>query len=311
MRLSIVTTLYRSQPHLAEFHRRASAVARELVADDFEMILVNDGSPDGALEDVVQISREDEHVIVVDLSRNFGHHKAMMAGLENAEGELVFLIDSDLEEEPEWLTAFHRHLLDERADVVYGRQADRKGAWFERWSGELYYSVFNRLCSIEHPRNIVTTRLMTRRYVQALLQHQERELVISCLWLITGFKQVEHVVRKHMSSRTTYSFSKKVDHAANAIVSFSEVPLKFIFYLGLVVFACSLACAIYLISLRLHRSQVVDGWTSVMVSVWLLGGMIISFVGVIGIYVSKVFSETKQRPRTIVREIYGKSIPKP
>jgi len=309
MKLSIVSTLYGSSAHVAEFHQRASAAARALVGSDYEVVLVNDGSPDDSLDLALRISGQDERVVVVDLSRNFGHHKAMMAGLENARGELIFLIDSDLEEEPEWLAEFHRLLVAGHADVVYGRQKDRKGKWFERWSGELYYSIFNWLCNIKHPRNIVTARLMTRRYVDALLQHRERELAISCLWLITGFKQVEQVVNKHMSSGTTYSISKKVDHAINAITSFSETPLKLIFYVGLAVVGGAVLFATYLIGLRLYRSQAVDGWTSVMVSIWLLGGMIISFVGVVGIYLAKVFSETKQRPRTIIREIHGRSHP--
>ena len=310
MKLSIVGTLYKSSPHIDDFYRRATAAAKGLVNDDYEIVLVNDGSPDQSLEQAIALSQADGRVVVVDLSRNFGHHKAMMTGLEHADGELVFLIDTDLEEDPEWLLEFHKIMVDSRADVVFGRQADRKGRWFERWSGEIYYSIFNWLCNIEHPRNIVTARLMTRRYVHALLQHRERELVISCLWIVTGFKQVENVVRKHMSSPTTYNLSKKIEHATNAITSFSAVPLKIIFYVGVVVFGCAMLYASYLIARRLYLSEVVDGWTSVMVSIWLLGGLIISFVGVVGIYLSKVFSETKQRPHTIIRQVYGKSLPR-
>lgn len=310
MKLSIVATLYKCSPYIGEFYRRATAAAKVLANDDYEIVLVNDGSPDHSLEDAIALSEADSHVVVVDLSRNFGHHKAMMTGLEHAVGELVFLIDSDLEEEPEWLVEFHQLMADAGADVVYGRQADRKGKWFERWSGEVYYSIFNWLCNIEHPRNIVTARLMTRRYVDALLQHRERELVISCLWVVTGFKQVEKIVRKHMSSATTYSLSKKIEHATNAITSFSAVPLKIIFYVGVVVFGCAMLYASYLVARRLYTSEAVDGWTSVMVSIWLLGGLIISFVGVVGIYLSKVFAETKQRPHTIIRQVYGKSLPR-
>jgi len=306
VKLSIVTTLFRSSPYLDEFHRRATAAAASLVGDDYEIVMVNDGSPDTSLEQAIELSTRDPHVVVVDLSRNFGHHKAMVAGLEHADGELLFLLDSDLEEEPEWLPEFHRALLAERADVVYGRQQERKGGWFERWSGEAYYSVFNWLCNIEHPRNIATARLMTRRYADALLQYRERELVISCLWVIAGFKQVEQLVRKHATSRTTYSLLSRAALAAGAITSFSEVPLKLIFFVGLFVFGCALLYASYLIALRFYMSQALDGWTSVMVSIWLLGGMIISFVGVVGMYLSKVFVETKQRPLTIVREIHGK-----
>lgn len=307
MKLSIVATLYRSAPYIAEFHRRCTEAARALAGDDYEIVLVNDGSPDDSLEMAVRLTASDPRVVVVDLSRNFGHHKAMMTGLEHARGERIFLIDSDLEEEPEWLAGFARAMDEEQVDVVYGRQEERKGNWFERWSGELYYTVFNWLTDIDHPRNIVTARLMTQRYVQALLRYRERELVISCLWVSAGFRQSEKVVHKHGDSPTTYSLSRKIAHAVNAITSFSEVPLRLIFYVGMAIFTLALVYALKLVVARLVFAEIVDGWTSVMVSIWVLGGLIISFVGIIGIYLSKVFSETKQRPYTIVREVHGQS----
>lgn len=305
MKLSLVATLYNSALHINEFYDRASAAARKLVGEDYEIVLVNDGSPDSSLDLAVKLTKIDAHVVVVDLSRNFGHHRAMLAGLAQARGERIFLIDSDLEEEPEWLADFAATMAVEAADVVYGVQETRKGNWFERWSGELYYTVFNYLANIDHPRNIVTARLMSRRYVDALLQFREREMVISCLWVITGFKQCARPVKKHMGSATTYSLAKKIGYATNSITSFSEVPLRLIFYIGLIIFAGALLYAGYLVFHKLVLAAPVDGWTSVMVSIWLLGGMIISFVGLIGIYLSKIFSETKQRPSTIVREIHG------
>jgi putative glycosyltransferase len=307
MRLSIVATLYQSGPYITEFHRRASVAARSLVGDEYEIVLVNDGSPDNSLDIAVQLTESDSHVVVVDLSRNFGHHKAMMAGLEHACGEKVFLIDSDLEEEPAWLIDFSEQMTTEKTDVVYGVQQKRKGGWFERWSGSVYYTIFNWLSEIEHPRNIVTARLMTRRYVNALLSHREREMVISCLWVIAGFKQSSRAVRKQMGSSTTYSFFKKLDHLVNAITSFSAAPLRMIFYCGVVVSCAAMLYASTLIYRHFFTLHPVDGWTSIMVSVWVLGGMIISFIGIIGIYLAKIFSESKQRPYVIVREIYGKS----
>ncbi|OQW92256.1 MAG: glycosyl transferase [Thiotrichaceae bacterium IS1] len=306
MKLSIVATLYQSALYITEFCQRASAVAQQLVGEDYEIVLVNDGSPDNSLDIAVKLTETDHHIIVVDLSRNFGHHKAMMAGLDYSIGEKVFLIDSDLEEEPEWLISFSEQMTAEKSDVVYGVQSVRKGDWFERWSGAVYYSIFNWLSNIDHPKNIVTARLMTRRYVNALLSHREREIVMSCLWVITGFKQCSQTVKKHTTSNTTYSLSKKFGHLVNAITSFSEAPLKMIFVCGIVVFCGSILYAADLIFNRLFMSQPVDGWTSIMVSIWVLGGMVISFIGVIGIYLAKIFSETKQRPYVIIRDLYGK-----
>jgi putative glycosyltransferase len=307
MKLSIVATLYQSSSYINEFHVRASASAKQLVDDDYEIVLVNDGSPDNSLDLAIRLTEQDSHVVVVDLSRNFGHHKAILAGLAHARGEQIFLIDSDLEEEPEWLENFASTMAIKDADVVFGVQEARKGDRFERWSGELFYTVFNYLAHIEHPRNIVTARLMSRRYVDALMQFRERELVISCLWVIAGFKQCALPVKKHGHSLTTYSLSRKFGHAINAITSFSEVPLKLIAHVGLSIFMVALFFAGYLVLQKLVLGTPMDGWTSVMVSIWLLGGMVISFLGVIGIYLSKIFSETKQRPSFIVRAIYGRS----
>lgn len=304
MKLSIVTTLYHSQDSVNEFHRRASDAARELVGDDYEIIFVNDGSPDNSLDLAVELTRRDRYVTVVDLSRNFGHHKAMMAGLSYAKGASVFLIDSDLEEDPEWLSSFSEQMEREGCDVVYGVQEKRKGGWFERWSGSLYYWFLGLMLSIEHPKNITTVRLMMRRYVDALLLHGERELVISCLWVITGFKQCPLIVQKKSSGRSTYNIIRKFSHMVNTVTSFSARPLIAIFFTGVTIFAGTSAYALVLVVRRLFFFKPLAGWTSIMVSVWLLGGIIISFIGVIGIYLSKIFTETKQRPTTIVREVF-------
>ena len=210
MKLSIVATLYQSAPYIIEFHQRASAAALSLVGKDYEIVLVNDGSPDNSLDLAVQITERDSHVVVVDLSRNFGHHKAMMTGLAHTKGDHVLLIDSDLEEEPECLIAFAEQMQSQRCDVVYGVQEQRKGGWFERWSGQWFYFVFNVLTGLAVPANIVTARLMTRRYVDALLLHREREILIAGLWQITGFDQRSQVVKKHSSSETTYTLRKQM-----------------------------------------------------------------------------------------------------
>jgi len=306
MKLSIVATLFQSASHIKEFHERTSETAIQLVGDDYEIVLVNDGSPDNSLDLAVRLTEQDPHVIVVDLSRNFGHHKAMMTGLAHAKGELVFLIDSDLEEEPEWLESFARQMNQERCDVVYGVQERRKGNWFERWSGKWFYRFFKALTGLALPENVVTSRLMARRYVEALLCHQEREVFMAGLWHITGFDQRPQVIKKHNTSETTYTFRKKMSLLVNSVTSFSNAPLVSIFYIGVAISLFALAYIAYLVTHWLFLEKPMSGWTSVMASIWLLGGMVISFIGIVGIYLSKIFSETKQRPYTIVRQIYAK-----
>lgn len=302
MQLSIVSTLYRSAAHLDEFHARISAEARQLT-DDFEIILVNDGCPGDSLAVALRLQAADPHVVVVDLSRNFGHHRAMMAGLAQAAGEHIFLIDCDLEEPPESLGVFAERFSRGDCDVVYGVQAQRKGGWFERVSGGMFYSLFNRLTGLNMPKNILTSRLMSRRYVDALVRHEERELFLAGLWHIVGFEQVPSTVVKTSTSETTYTFRKKVALLVNSVTSFSDKPLIYIFYVGLLISLTAAAAAFYLVYRRLVHDDTLIGWTSVMVSIWLLGGLVILFLGVIGIYLSKVFIETKRRP-ILVRHVY-------
>ncbi len=305
MKLSIVATLYQSAPYIEKFHQRATEVAREFAGDDYEIVLVNDGSPDRSLDLVIRLTEEDPHVIGIDLSRNFGHHKAMMAGLAAAKGEYVFLIDSDLEEEPEWLLSFAQQMQADRSDVVYGVQDRRKGSLFEAASGWFFYRTFRLLTGIEQPDNIVTARLMTRRYVKALLSHRERELNIGGLWVVTGFKQSQRTIRKHATSPTSYTLARKFSHLVNAITSFSSLPLVFTFYTGLLISASAGLFIAYLAFLYFYVSTPPDGYTSIIASIWLFSGLIILFIGIQGIYISKIFSEVKQRPYVIVRQVYG------
>ena len=151
MKLSIVTTLYRSEPYITEFYQRVCAVASQLVGDDFEIIIVNDGSPDNSLDVAIQLHKTDSHITVIDLSRNFGHHKAMMTGLGYTRGQHIFLIDSDLEEEPEWLLTFHELLNKHQVDVVFGVQTVRRGNLYERITGQIFYRLFRFMTDIAQP----------------------------------------------------------------------------------------------------------------------------------------------------------------
>lgn len=307
MKLSIVATLYKSAPYIEEFYQRTTTVARQLVSDDYEIILVNDGSPDNSLELAARLTQIDSHVTIIDLSRNFGHHLAIMTGLKHTCGRQIFLIDSDLEEEPEWLLGFASKMAQDDCDVVYGVQEKRReNGFFERLSGKLFYRMFRLLTSLDLPNDIVVARLMSHRYVSALLQHEEREVFIAGLWVVTGFDQRAITVTKHSTSKSTYTLRRKLSHLVNSVTSFSNVPLIGIFLVGC---ALSFFAGIYVMYLFINWiffASPPSGWTSVMASIWLLGGLLILFIGIIGIYLSKIFTETKRRPSTIIRQIYGK-----
>ena len=306
MKLSIVTTLYQSAPYINKFHERASSSAKQMVGDDYEIVIVNDGSPDNSLDLAIRLTEQDSHVVLVDLSRNFGHHKAMMTGMAHTKGELIFLIDSDLEEEPEWLLKFDEQMVKERCDVIYGVQVARKGSVFERVTGAIFYKLFRKLTGINQPDNIVTARLMTQRYVKALISHRERELNIGGLWITTGFKQANQLVRKHSTSPTSYTLTGKLGHLINAITSFSSLPLILTFYSGLFISITAFFFIAYLFLQFFLIASPPSGYTSLIASIWFFSGLIILFLGLQGIYLSKIFSEVKQRPYSIIRHVYRK-----
>ncbi len=303
--LSIVTTLYKSEQFVEEFCRRTLAVG-EKVSSSLELILVDDGSPDGSLAKALECAKGDPRITVVELARNFGHHRALMTGLEVANGDLVFLIDSDLEEAPEDLERFHAKLVSEKeVDVVYGVQEQRKGGFFEKWTGDLFYLIFNYLSDTKVPANFVTSRLMTRHYVDALLEYKERELFLGGIWALTGFRQEPIVVKKDSRGSSSYTLRKRISLFVNSITSFSNKPLVLIFYIGLVLMFIALLAGSVLVALRLSGYVFSIGWSSLMLSLWFLGGLTIFSLGVVGIYISKIFTETKIRPYVTIRKMHG------
>ncbi|MHC4777593.1 MAG: glycosyltransferase family 2 protein [Planctomycetota bacterium] len=307
MNLSIVTTLYKSESFVKEFHRRISAVAKKHT-DDFEIVYVDDGSPDGSGKAVRELAG-DARTILVELSRNFGHHPAMMAGLAHAKGDRIFLLDVDLEEEPEWLSSFWLELESKDADVVYAVQGSRIGGPMKRISGWLFYSLFNLMSETRIPRNLCTARLMTKPYVDALLSAKDSNIFLAGLMSWAGFRQVPIKVKRSPrpnSSGSSYTFTRMISLALDALTSFTSYPLKVIFILGLIISTISGGVGLYLLLRKLIApdSIGITGWPSIMVSIWFLGGIIIFFIGVVGIYISKIFAETKERPIYIVRKIH-------
>ena len=302
MEMSVVATLYRSSAYIGEFYQRVCAVMQHMSILDFEIVFVNDGSPDNSLEVAIALAKSDARVTILDLSRNFGHHKAIMAGLEHARGKYIFLLDSDLEEEPEWLIDFSNIMQARNADVVYGVQRVRKGKFFERLSGSLFYKLMDVVSHTDYPRDVVTARLMTRQYLDALLQNTEREFFLVSIYHTTGFLQVAHDVKKHATSPTTYTWHKKLTHVLNAVTSY-ETPLMWVFYMGLFVLLTAILFVFYLIVSYMFFGNIVIGWTSLVVSIWCVGGAIMTILGLIGMYLSRIYVEVKQRPRTIVKSI--------
>jgi putative glycosyltransferase len=309
MQLSVVTTLFQSAPYIDEFYRRVRADA-EKISSDLEFVFVDDGSTDRSLETALDLQKQDGRILVVDLSRNFGHHKAIMTGLKYARGDLVFLIDVDLEEPPEILGPFFEALNKENVDAVYGVQAPRHGPWLTRTLANLFYWIFEILSDYRIPPHSLTARLMTRRYVDELVRHKEHLSNLIGLWELTGFKQAALGVRKSpFKGTTTYTFRRKLAEAFYAITAFSSKPLRLIAYLGLLVTALSAIAAIVLVIGYFVFGISTTGWTSLIVSISLFSGLILFCQGIIAAYLAVIFIETKNRPYTVIRKIYDAKSP--
>ena len=303
MKLSIVTTLYKSESYIEEFCERVEAVAQK-ITNNYEIIIVNDGSPDNSLLVALTIKKKNEKIKVIDLSRNFGHHRAILIGLEYSKGDFIFFLDSDLEEEPEWIFDFWNVLqANPDTDSAYGYQVQRKGQFLERFLGYVFYSVFNFLSDIKIKPNLINARLMTRKYVNALNSLKEREIFLAGLWEYVGFKQIAVPIVKKDKGESSYTIQKRLSLMVNAITSFSAKPLYYIFYLGSLVAVSSVCILIYLLLRKFFFGYVLVGWVSLMISIWLLIGIALIGIGVIGIYLGKIFNEVKDRP-TIIRKIY-------
>lgn len=307
MKLSIVTTMYMSSRFLKEFHRRISAAAQK-ITDDYEIIMVNDGSPDNSLDMVLELQKDDDHLVVINLSRNFGHHAAIVAGLEQAKGDRVFLIDCDLEEQPEWISQFMDEIDENCCDVVYGAQEERVSSTVSNFFGSLFWKALNVMSNVHIPSNPMTCRLMTQDYVRALMSVEDRVLYLAGVFAWAGYTQAPLYLTKIPATgdhKSTYGLRKKLLHVVDSFTSFSIAPLTFIFSMGVMIFLASVCYGVVLIIQKtISPEAIVTGYASFMLAIAFFSGIIIISLGVIGLYVSKIFQEVKRRPLYIVKEIY-------
>ncbi len=299
MYLSIVTTTYNSAKTIQQFLQNSCDLTEKLGITDFEVIVVDDGSERQHVKETVDICRQFPGVTLELLTRNFGHHVALLHGLKLSKGDLVFLIDSDLEEEICWIENFLGVLNNTEVDVAYGVQQKRRGNFFERISGSLFYWTMSKLMGVEIPKNFITARLMRRSYVDNLLSFDEYNVNLSGLMLITGHNQQAVPLTKHRLHKGHYTLRRKVDVFIDAVTSFSDIPLRIIFKLGLGVVFLTLIETFVLIFLWVFQTRTPDGWLSLFLIVQLFGGLILASTGVVGIYLAKIFFEVKRRPRTL------------
>jgi putative glycosyltransferase len=302
MKLSIVTTIYSTAHAIEEFHARALRAA-ETLGVDAEIVFVNDGSPDDGLEVARRLVERDPRVLLIDLSRNFGQFRALWTGMQHATGDLVAILDGDLEDDPMWLVPFRERMRETGCDVVYGVSLRPTNGPAYRAGRAVYYMVLNAFADVSFPRNVVTARLMTRRYVDALLTFEERELFLAGVMYMAGFAQIGVPVDKPSTSPTTYDLRKLLRVFVNSVTAFSTTPLIAVFAGGITISVMAILYIAYLMYRYFWYGIPVAGWTSVMAAIVFFSGVLLFFNGVMAIYIGKIFIEVKRRPLSIVRSI--------
>jgi glycosyltransferase involved in cell wall biosynthesis len=304
--LSVVAPLYNEEGNVAELVRRLTAAVQDIPElDGYELVLVNDGSTDRTLSLLREQMEGDPHIVVVNLSRNFGHQLAATAGLDAAQGDAVVLIDADLQDPPELIPTMVRRWT-EGYDVVYAVRRNRAGeSKFKLLTARAFYRITRRLTKVSIPVDTGDFRLMSRRVVDALKTIRERHRFIRGLVSWVGYSQaaVEYDRDQRYTGSTKYPVSKMLRFAIDGITSFSDIPLRFASYLGFIVSAVAFAVAILEILIRIFTGYNVPGYTSLIFAILFLGGVQLIGIGILGEYVGRIYDEIKGRPLYLVSSV--------
>jgi polyisoprenyl-phosphate glycosyltransferase len=302
--LSIATPVYKTESLVGTLVERIRAAART-VTEDFEILLVEDGSPDNSWAAIVRECDRDPRIRGVRLSRNFGQHPAITAALEHARGDFVVIMDCDLQDDPDYIPSLYDKCR-QGFDVVFARRRVRRFGWWKNLSARVYYTIFRWLAGVAYDPNIGSYSIISRRVVDAFLLFGDyrRGYVIVLHWLgfSRGYVDVEH--RERPDGRSSYSAWQLMVHALTLTLTYSEKPLHLSIYIGSVLSLLSFVFGGWFIVRYFNSNvgQLALGWTSLMISHLFLSGLILISLGVIGLYMGRIFEQVKHRPIYVVRE---------
>jgi dolichol-phosphate mannosyltransferase len=305
--LSVVIPCYNEEACLEMLHGRVSAAAKSAVGEDYEIVLINDGSRDASWPVMQRLSAGDPHLVAINLSRNHGHQLALTAGLDLCAGDQILIIDADLQDPPELLADMRATLAAEDADVVYAVRRKREGeSIFKKATAAIFYRALDRITDTPIPLDTGDFRLMTRRALDAFLSLPEQARFIRGMVAWIGFRQVPFVYDRHERHAGTskYPLGKMIRFALDAITGFSTAPLRFASHVGLLLTAASALLVLYILIGWLMGSAI-PGWTSLMLVVVVLGAVQMFVLGMIGEYLGRLYVESKRRPLYIVADVAG------
>jgi dolichol-phosphate mannosyltransferase len=303
--LSVVVPCYNQENGLNELHRRTSQACRSFAAEKYEIILVDDGSRDETWQRIDSLATQDPHVVGVKLSRNYGHQNALSAGLSLVRGDLVLIIDDDLQDPPELVVPMHELMQQTSADVVYGQRRSRGGdTAFKTRSAALFYRLLARAADVEIPLDTGDFRLMTRRVADLIAHMPERDRFIRGMVAWLGFRQVPFLYDRQprFCGETQYTFRKLLSFSVDAVVSFSIVPLRIATYLGALLTVVLVIVGLYALISRI-TAGIAPGWTSLVLLIVGASAAQLTVLGVIGEYVGRIYLQSKQRPLFLIAEL--------
>jgi dolichol-phosphate mannosyltransferase len=305
--LSVVIPCFNEEACLGELHQRLSAAARAAVGPDYELVLVNDGSRDGSWPAMQRLAEADPNLVAINLSRNHGHQLALTAGLDLCRGDAVLIIDADLQDPPELLGPMLERMRESGADVVYGVRRSRSGETaFKRATAHGFYRLLSRATEVDIPLDAGDFRLMSRRALDALLAMPEQARFIRGMVAWIGFKQLPFAYdrQRRFAGETKYPLRKMMRFAFDALTGFSSAPLKLASHFGLGLSVGSVLLVIY-IAYAWLSGRSIQGWTSLMLVVVILGAIQMFVLALMGEYIGRLYNEAKKRPLYIVQDIAG------
>lgn len=304
--LSIVVPVYNEAQNIPQLYDRLSKVLTSS-GYSYEIIMVDDGSTDGSLDEISRLSQKDSQVRALSFSRNFGHMIALSAGLDHASGEAVITMDADLQHPPELIP----QLLQKwkaGAEVVNTIRKDTRGnGLLKKATAGMFYWLMRRIANIDLIANSADYRLLDRKVVDNLKKMKERSRFLRGMISWVGFRQefIEYAADARVAGRTKYSFSKMLAFALDGITAFSAFPLRLAMYLGFIIAGLSALYILYAVYIRLFTARAISGWASVLIAVLFIGGTQLIFLGIIGEYLSRVYEESKERPLYIINKKIG------
>ncbi len=308
-RVSIAVPMYNEEAVLPEFLRRLGAVLDTTPGGPHEVVIVDDGSRDRTLAQLEAAAAKDPRLVVVALSRNFGHQAALTAALDHVTGDVTVVMDGDLQDQPESIPTFLQSYAD-GYDVVYAQRASRKEGWWLRASYAIYYRLLSKLSNLQLPVDAGDFGLMSRRVVEQIRRAPERHRYLRGLRAWAGFRQIGLPVarQERYAGRSKYSLAKLLRLAFDGIFAFSIAPLRAAAILGLIAIVLSTLFSIYSLVAKFFFHQSPKGFTALILVVTFLSGVNMFFLGVIGEYVGRIYEEAKSRPLYVVDRVIGRGM---